>query len=68
MAWAAQYHAEVQKKFTDGLAKVPSWGASTNVQVKEYIDRIGNWARAHYCWNFETQRSQFLIFMNHHLP
>jgi hypothetical protein len=25
MAWAARYHAEIQKKFIDTHAKVPSW-------------------------------------------
>jgi len=56
MAWAARYHAEVEKKFIDGLAKVPSWGPSTDVLVKEYLDGVATWARGHYCWSYETQR------------
>ncbi|KAG1830869.1 terpenoid synthase [Suillus variegatus] len=38
MAWAAHYHTEVQKRFIDSLAKVPSWGPSVDVLVKEYLD------------------------------
>ncbi|KAG2341934.1 terpenoid synthase [Suillus weaverae] len=56
MAWAAHYHAEVQKRFIDGLAKVPSWGPSVDVLVKEYLDGIGNLARANHAWSYETQR------------
>ncbi|KAG1874825.1 isoprenoid synthase domain-containing protein [Suillus subluteus] len=56
MAWAARYHAEVEKRFTDGLAKVPSWGPSTDVLVKEYLDGMATWARANHCWCYETQR------------
>jgi hypothetical protein len=56
MAWAARYHAEVEKRFTDGLAKVPSWGPSTDVLVKEYLDGMATWARANHCWSYETQR------------
>ncbi|KAG1848510.1 terpenoid synthase [Suillus subalutaceus] len=56
MAWAAHYHAEVQKRFIDGLAKVPSWGPSIDVLVKEYLDGVGNWARANHSWSYETQR------------
>ncbi|KAG1780020.1 terpenoid synthase [Suillus placidus] len=56
MAWAAYYHAEVEKRFTNGLAKVPSWGPSTDVLVKEYLDGMATWARANHCWSYETQR------------
>ncbi|KAG0703655.1 isoprenoid synthase domain-containing protein, partial [Suillus ampliporus] len=56
MAWAAHYHAEVQKRFLDGLAKVPSWGPSIDALVKEYIDGIAIWARASSCWGYESQR------------
>ncbi|KAG1830863.1 terpenoid synthase [Suillus variegatus] len=56
MAWAAHYHAEVQKRFIGGLAKVPSWGPSIDVLVKEYLIGIANWALANYSWSYETQR------------
>ncbi|KAG1747566.1 terpenoid synthase [Suillus lakei] len=56
MAWAAHFHAEIQKRFINGLAKVPSWGPSIDVPVKEYLDGLANWARANHCWSYEGQR------------
>ncbi|KAG1839502.1 isoprenoid synthase domain-containing protein [Suillus tomentosus] len=56
MAWAAHYHTEVEKRFFDGLAKVPSWGPSVDVLVKEYLDGTAMWARGHHSWGYETQR------------
>ncbi|KAG2094003.1 isoprenoid synthase domain-containing protein [Suillus discolor] len=56
MAWAARYHAEVQKRFMGGLAKVPSWGPSVDVLVQEYLDGIARWPQGLHCWSFETQR------------
>ncbi|KAG0706610.1 isoprenoid synthase domain-containing protein [Suillus ampliporus] len=56
MACAARYHAEVEKRFIDGLAKVPSWGPSIDVLVQEYLDGIATWARGHHSWSFESQR------------
>ncbi|OJA11858.1 hypothetical protein AZE42_03256 [Rhizopogon vesiculosus] len=56
ISWAARYHSDVEKKFIDGLAKVPLWGPSTDVLVKEYLDGIANWARAIHCWSYESQR------------
>jgi len=56
MAWAARYHTEVQKRFFDTLARVPSWGPSIDVLVKEYLDGIPRWARGNHCWSYESQR------------
>ncbi|KAG0708516.1 terpenoid synthase [Suillus ampliporus] len=56
IAWAAKYHAEFKKRFIKGLAEVPSWGPSTDVLVKEYLDGVANWVRANYCWSFESER------------
>ncbi|KAG1793407.1 isoprenoid synthase domain-containing protein [Suillus plorans] len=56
MAWAAHYHTEVQKRFIDGLAKVPSWGPSIDVLVKEYLDKTAMWARGNHSWSYESQR------------
>ncbi|KAG2099848.1 terpenoid synthase [Suillus discolor] len=56
MAWAAHYHTEVQKRFIDGLVKVPSWGASVDALVKEYLDRTAMWARGNHSWSYESQR------------
>ncbi|KAG2039759.1 isoprenoid synthase domain-containing protein [Suillus americanus] len=56
MAWAAHYHAEVHKRFIDGLAKVPSWGPSVDILVKEYLDGIAIFARGHNSWCYEGHR------------
>jgi hypothetical protein len=56
MAWATHYHAEVQKRFIDGLAKVPSWGPSVDLLVKEYLDGMAMFARANHSWNYESHR------------
>jgi hypothetical protein len=57
MAWAARYHAQVEMRFINGLAQVPSLGTCTDILVK-YFDGIANWVRANHCWSYETQRSQ----------
>jgi hypothetical protein len=56
MAWATHYHAEVQKRFFDGLAKVPSWGPSVDVLVEKYLNGIAMTARANHSWGFEGHR------------
>ncbi|KAG2076465.1 terpenoid synthase [Suillus decipiens] len=56
MAWAAHYHAEVQKKYMDGLTKVPSWGPSIDVLVKEYLDLNVMWVRGNHSWHYESPR------------
>ncbi|KAH7908011.1 isoprenoid synthase domain-containing protein, partial [Hygrophoropsis aurantiaca] len=37
IAWAASCHTELQRKFVDGLKKVPSWGSEIDDQLQEYI-------------------------------
>ncbi|KAG6330338.1 hypothetical protein ID866_8752 [Astraeus odoratus] len=56
MAWAAAYHSEIEAKFINGLFSLPSWGSSLDSQLKEYLNGIANWARANYCWSYESQR------------
>ncbi|KAG2071990.1 terpenoid synthase [Suillus decipiens] len=56
MAWAAHYHAEVQKRYIDSYANVPSWGPSIDVLVKEYLDETAIWARGNHSWHYESQR------------
>ncbi|KIK17354.1 hypothetical protein PISMIDRAFT_111694 [Pisolithus microcarpus 441] len=56
MSWAAAYHAEIEAKFINGLLKLPSWGATLDAQIKQYLNGIANWARANYCWSYEGQR------------
>ncbi|KAH7886304.1 terpenoid synthase [Phlebopus sp. FC_14] len=56
MSRAASYHAEIETKFIDGLSKVPSWGPLIDSQLKRYLHGMANWARANYCWSYESQR------------
>lgn len=56
MGWAAAYHTKLKTRFINGLANIPSWGPSTDILVKEYLDGVGNWVRANYCWSFDDQR------------
>ncbi|KAG2038523.1 terpenoid synthase [Suillus americanus] len=56
MAWAAHYHVEVEKRFIDGLTKVPSWGPSVDVLVKRYLDGMAMWPRAQHSWMHEVHR------------
>ncbi|KAH7906493.1 hypothetical protein BJ138DRAFT_1162491, partial [Hygrophoropsis aurantiaca] len=56
IAWAASSHTELQRKFIDGLEKIPSWGNEVDDQLQEYIHGLANWARANYCWSFESGR------------
>ncbi|KAG1908076.1 isoprenoid synthase domain-containing protein [Suillus fuscotomentosus] len=60
IAWAAHYHAGVQKRFIDSLSKVPSWGPFVDVLVNEYLDGLKNWPRANYSWSYENQRYFFI--------
>lgn len=56
MAWAAHYHTQCENQFISGLSKLPSWGPTIDPQVQEYLDGLANWARANYCWSYESQR------------
>ncbi|KAG1856653.1 terpenoid synthase [Suillus subalutaceus] len=56
MLWVADLHMKTQKKFLEAMATVPKWGEPIDPQVREYCDGLGNWVRANYEWNFETER------------
>lgn len=56
MAWAADYHSKIEAEFINGLSELPSWGPTLDMQLKEYLNGIANWARANYCWSYESQR------------
>ncbi|KAG1885910.1 terpenoid synthase [Suillus fuscotomentosus] len=56
MGWAAAYHTKLEERFTNGFANIPSWGPSTDILVKEYLNGLGNWVRGHYCWSIEIER------------
>ncbi|EJC98835.1 terpenoid synthase [Fomitiporia mediterranea MF3/22] len=56
IAWVANYHAEVQKRFLNGVQRVPSWGPEIDTHVQRYLNGLGNWARANACWHYESGR------------
>lgn len=56
MKWVVEYHSEVQRKFLDGLKRVPSWGRDMDRQVQQYLYGLANWPRCNDCWNFESGR------------
>ena len=56
MRWAASYHTEIEKKFMDGLKRVPSWGPIIDPQIQQYIYGLAHWPRANDCWSFESAR------------
>ena len=54
--WVADYHRETQRKFLDGLKRVPSWNQEIDCQVQQYLNGLANWVRANECWSFEAGR------------
>ncbi|KAG2036834.1 terpenoid synthase [Suillus americanus] len=56
MLWVADLHMENQKKFLEAMGAIPKWGDSIDSQMREYCDGLGNWVRANYEWNFESER------------
>ncbi|PPQ98466.1 hypothetical protein CVT26_013867 [Gymnopilus dilepis] len=56
MQWVVEYHKEVERRFLDGLKRVPSWGPKIDAQMEEYIYGLANWPRCNDCWNFESGR------------
>ena len=53
MEWAIGYHKDVQSRFLNNLARVPSFGPKVDGAVQEYIAHLSNWPRANICWSFE---------------
>ena len=54
--WATTYHGGAQARFLDTMKQVPSFGAQVDPQLRKYICSIAVWARANYCWSFESGR------------
>ena len=52
----ADYHRETQRKFLDGLKRLPSWNQEIDLQVQQYLNGLANWVRASECWSFEAGR------------
>ena len=56
MNWACQYHYEKQAEFLALRKQLPSFGPEVDKALQEYVDLLGNWTRANYCWDFECKR------------
>jgi len=56
MAWAAEYHAEREEKFIQGLNFLPTFSPQVDTQLREYVLGLANWPRSNDCWNFESGR------------
>ncbi|THH27301.1 hypothetical protein EUX98_g6890 [Antrodiella citrinella] len=56
VAWAAQYHADIERKFLLTLMRVPSCGSKMDQQVYTYVCGLANWPRCNECWSFEGAR------------
>jgi len=54
--WVAGYHEHVLSEFQVQYRLLPSWGATTDLKVKTYVERLAYFIRGIDCWAFETQR------------
>ncbi|EIW83393.1 terpenoid synthase [Coniophora puteana RWD-64-598 SS2] len=56
VSWAVMQHAVAQRAFIEGIARLPSWDADVDRQVRDYLDGLGHWAKAYHTWAFEVER------------
>ncbi|KAG6859876.1 hypothetical protein C0995_002602 [Termitomyces sp. Mi166 len=56
MKWIGDYHSRLEKAFLAEMEFVPSFGEEFDVEVRCYVDGLGNWVRANDCWHFESYR------------
>ncbi|PIL37703.1 terpene synthase [Ganoderma sinense ZZ0214-1] len=54
--WVAQYHKEVEARFFDALARMPSFSPDVDAALREYITCVAAWPRGNDCWRFESER------------
>ncbi|KAG5720012.1 Pentalenene synthase [Termitomyces sp. T112] len=54
--WTGDYYLKLEKDFLVDLKSVPSFGKTLDVEVRRYVDGLGNWVRANECWHFESHR------------
>lgn len=54
--WVAQYHKEVEARFLDALARLPSFGPGVDAALQEYLGYVAAWPRGNDCWRFESER------------
>jgi hypothetical protein len=46
LAWANDYHKEVERQFIDALGRVPSFGFGIDGQLQQYLQHIAGWPSA----------------------
>lgn len=46
----------LMKKFTEGKAKLPSWGLEVDAAVAAYVKAMEHWIIGNLDWSFKTQR------------
>lgn len=54
--WVAGYHGQVLSRFQAQYQLLPSWGATIDLKVKTYVERLAYFIRGIDCWAFETER------------
>ena len=54
--WVAQHHKEVEARFFDALARLPSFGPEVDTALQEYVASVAAWPRGNDCWRFESER------------
>nr|WDV18262.1 sesquiterpene synthase [Ganoderma sinense] len=54
--WVAQHHKEVEARFFDALARLPSFGPAVGAELQEYVACVAAWPRGNDCWRFESER------------
>ena len=54
--WVAQHHKEVEARFFDALARLPSFGSEVDSALQEYIACLAAWPRGNDSWRFESER------------
>ena len=54
--WVSEYHEQILSEFQAQSRTLPSWGTTTDLKVKTYVERLAYFIRGIDCWAFETER------------
>jgi len=55
--WVGRYHDGLANEFLDlhrNLPLFPDLSETTNWEIREYVDGLGNWVRTNESWSFEV--------------